>query len=229
MVRTLIASVALALFAAAPALAQPRGFPAREPGGLRVSAALGPSFNWLGDVTVVEADSAEQEGQTTEYPVSVGFKGGLMVGYRSGPLGLRVGANFLNTGSIFDGTTFLNEDELSANFVTLAVDAQVVRPVTPFLDLYAFGGPEFRYLLDLSGVSNFEEFRDGFESVSTTASFGAGVRLHLLGYSFGPELRYGLDLGGFSGDTFETEGGGTVRLDEGFSMNNLLFGLVFGR
>ncbi len=215
------------LLAALPALAQPFSRPGGSGTQMNLSASLGPSINWLSDVTVVDAGSEQAEGENS-YPVSVGFKGGLMLGVRRGPLGGRAGVSFLNTGSVFDGTTFLNEDELSVNFVTFALDAQYVRPVGP-ADLYAFAGPEFRYLLDLSGAENLGDFRDGFSSLGASASFGAGVRLHVLGYSFGPEVRYALDLSGLSGETLEAPDGTPVELESGYSLDNLIFGLVFGR
>lgn len=94
---------------------------------------------------------------------------------------------------------------------------------------YAFGGPEFRYRVDLRDEENvtFSTFRENMEPLSTLLTLGTGVRLRLMGMQVAPEMRYAHDLSGVSGHTFEAEGS-TFEFDDKYRLNNFVFGLTFG-
>lgn len=216
-----IAALVLALMAA-PRLA------GAQSGGVNVSFTLGPTLNWLNDVDFQRLQG--DDGQPVvagEYPMRVGFAAGLNLAFDLGPAAVRAGAGLLNTGALFDGTGFLNEDSLAVNFLTFRLDAQLRQRAGP-VELYLVAGPEVRYLLDLTQArSDFAEFRDNLEPLSATASVGAGLQLSLMGYRVGPELRYALDLTGISGRRFDLDDE-SYRADEPLRLNSFLLALVVG-
>ena len=147
---------------------------------------------------------------------------------RFGALGLRTGASLINTGALFDGTNFLNEDSLKVNFLTASVSAQFNQALGS-TELYLFAGPEVRYLINFSDAdADFATFREQLDPISITGALGLGFRLKFMGYRLGPEVRYALDLTGLGDRTFSL-GDARFRTDEPFKLNNLIFGLIIGR
>ena len=207
---------ALAALAAGPAEAQ-----------IRFDLNLGPTLNWTEDVDFgVFRDGAIADGRI-EPPVTAGLQGGLGVTLRRGPLGVRVGGTFLNTTALYDGDQTLNRQALETSFATVQLDLQYVRSLGP-ASVYVFGGPEARFLLDLSGdVARVSDLRDGADLLSAAANVGAGARLDLFGVRLGPEVRYAVGITGVQSDAIALDEGGTLQLDE-FDVDTLLFGLVFG-
>ena len=201
------------------------------PAAAQVSFSLGPTVNWTQDVSAltVGADGSELSRDSISVPVTVGLAAGLGATIRAGDIGVRIGGRFLNTTLLYDGEQAFNQEALATNFVTLQIDLEYSRSLGP-LRAYAFVGPEFRYLLDLSdGVQSAADVRDGLDLLSTAANLGAGLRVDLFGFRAGPELRYALDLTGVGGDPTVREDGSEVRLSEAFDVNTLLVGLVIGR
>lgn len=201
--------------------------------------SLAPTANWSNNVrarlleaqqdpTGADPDSLINLFNNEELPMRIGFKAGLALTISRGWLGIRAGANFLNTGGVFDGTSYLNENRLRENFLTFPIDLQL-RKVTRRAVFYAFGGPEFRYRVDLRDEEDitFSTFRENMEPLSTLLTAGVGIRLHLMGMQVAPEMRYAHDLSGVSGRTFEAEGN-TFELDDKYRLNNFVFGLTFG-
>lgn len=201
--------------------------------------SLAPTVNWTNNVQArlleaqqnpggADPDSLLQLFNSEDFPMRIGFKAGLALTVSRGWLGARAGINFLNTGGVFDGANYLNEERLRDNFLTFPIDLQL-RKVTRQAVFYAFGGPEFRYRVDLRDEENvtFSTFRENMEPLSTLLTLGAGVRLRLMGMQVAPEMRYAHDLSGVSGRTFEAEGN-TFELDDKYRLNNFVFGLSFG-
>lgn len=213
----LLTLVALATFSILPASAQ-----------IGFDLNLGPTVAWTGDPDFGISDEGAIADGRFETPVTVGLQGGLGVTLRNGPLGVRVGGRFLNTTALYDGEQALNRQTLETSFVTLQLDLQYVRSLGP-VSAYVFGGPEARYLVDLSGdIARVSDLRDGADLLSAAANIGAGLRLDLFGIRLGPEVRYALDLTGVGGgnDVIVDEGG-TLRFDD-FDVDTLLIGIVFG-
>lgn len=199
----------------------------------QVSFSLGPTVNWTQDVSALTVDSDDPDSvisrDSISVPVTVGLAAGLGATVRAGDIGVRLGGRFLNTTLLYDGQEAFNEEALATNFVTLQIDLEYSKSLGP-LRAYAFAGPEFRYLLDLSdGVRSASDVRDGLDLLSTAANLGAGLRVDLFGFRAGPEVRYALDLTGVGGDPTVRDDGTTVRLSEAFDVNTLLLGIVVGK
>lgn len=201
----------------------------------QVSFSLGPTVNWTQDVSALTVDASDPNTvisrDSLRVPVTVGLAAGLGATIRAGNVGVRLGGRFLNTTLLYDGAEALNSDALATNFVTLQIDLEYSRSLGP-LRAYAFVGPEFRYLLDLSdpdGIRSAADVRDGLDLLSTAANLGAGLRVDLFGFRAGPEIRYALDLTGVGGDPTLRADGTEVRLSEAFDVNTLVLGIVIGR
>jgi hypothetical protein len=193
---------------------------------------LGPTVNWTEDVSAFTFDPEDPttvfDRDSLDVPVTVGVQGGLGLTVRSGALGVRLGGQFLNTAAIYDGEQRFNRQTLEASFVTLQLDLQYVQSLGP-ASVVVFGGPEARYLLDLSGeLAGVEDVRDGLDLLSAAATVGAGLRLDVGGTRLGPQVRYAFDLTGVGGDDLAVDDGTAFRLDEAFDVHTLLVGLVFG-
>lgn len=201
--------------------------------------SLAPTANWTSDAEVrlrafqdnpqnADPDSLLALFNDEERPVQVGFKAGLGLTVSRRWLGVRAGVHLLNTGGVFDGAEYLNEEKLRENFVTFTLDFQLRRAAGPAV-FYAFGGPELRYFLDLTGEDeiSFSTFRENMEPLSTAVNVGAGVHLRLMGVRLAPEVRYTRGLSGVSGRTFEADGL-PFELSEQQRLDNLGLGLVFG-
>lgn len=72
-----------------------------------------------------------------------------------------------------------------------------------------------------------EAVRDNLEPLSTAATAGIGGRVRVMGFTLTPEVRYAFGLSRVSDRTFEAEGI-LLELGENHTLNNLVFGLVFG-
>lgn len=197
---------------------------------------IGPTVNWTEDVTAffVDIDNPDPELglEVVDVPVQIGLQGGLGLTVRGKTLGVRVGGRFLNTAALYDGGDEgfgLSRESFETTFVTLQLDLQANRQLGP-ASAYVFAGPELRYLVDLSGqIGTFDDLKEGAELLSAAANIGAGLRLSLFGTRVGPEIRYALDITGVgSGGEVPVPSGGTAELTEAFSVDTLLFGLVFG-
>lgn len=193
---------------------------------------LGPTVNWTEDVSAFTFDpddpSTVIDRDSLDVPVTVGVQGGLGLTVRAGAVGVRLGGQFLNTAALYDGEQQLNREALETSFVTLQLDLQYVRSLGP-ASVYVFGGPEARYLLDLSAeIAGARDVQDGLDLLSAAANLGAGLRFDLFGTRLGPEVRYAHDLTGVSGDEVVLDNGNLVRFDEAFDIDTLLFGIVFG-
>ena len=195
---------------------------------------LGPVVAFSEDVSGFQFDPDDpdatpvQQFDAVPVPTSVGFEAGLGVIVMPGPVGVRVGAHFLNTSAVFDGEQTFNRESLDANFLTLQLDLRTGADLGP-LRAYAFGGPEFRYLLDLSGEDlTVASVREDARLLSTAATFGAGLTFDFAGTRFGPKVSYSIDLSGVEGDDIVLDNGNVLRLDEAYDLDTLLFGIVFG-
>lgn len=193
---------------------------------------VGPTVAWTEDVSAFTFDPADPGAalrrDSLVVPATVGVQGGLGLTMRAGGLGIRVGGQFLNTTALYDGEERLNRQALDTSFLTLQLDLQFAQRVGP-ASVYVFGGPEARYLLDLSGdVAGLDDLREGAELLSAAANLGGGVRLNLFGTRVGPEVRYAFDLTGVSGQDVALGDGSTFRFDEAFDIDTLLVGLVIG-
>ncbi|MEM1118426.1 MAG: hypothetical protein AAF845_16925 [Bacteroidota bacterium] len=193
---------------------------------------VAPAVTWTEDVSAFTFDpndpSTILDRDSLDLPVTVGIQGGLGLTVYRGPIGVRLGGQFLNTTALYDGEQTLNRAAFETNFVTVQLDLQYARNLGP-ASAYVFGGPEARYLLDLSGeIAGVQDVRDGLDLLSVAANLGAGLRFDVGGTRFGPEVRYALDLTGVGGEDIELDNGNTLRFDEAFDVNTLLVGFVFG-
>ena len=202
-----------------------------------VDFTLGPVVSWPGDVQGFTFDPDDPEidpsqMQTYEFKPTVGFEAGLGLIVMPKNVGVRLGVHYLNTSAVFDeqGGSF-ERDAFEANFVTLQADLRVGKRVGP-ATLYAFGGPELRFLVDLSDEDvTFASVRETSELLSTAAKFGAGVTLNVFGTKFGPKVSYALGLSDVeSGDVIVDNGTDEIalRLPDGYGLDTLLFGIVIG-
>lgn len=215
------------LFAALTVLAL--AVPARA----QIDFNLGPAVTWTEDVSTFTVDPDDPgtvlSRDSLTLPVTVGVQGGLGLTLRRGAVGVRLGGRYLNTSLLYDGKETLNRDALESNFAAASIDLQYAQslgllPVRGYLLI----GPEFRYLLDLSGeINGVRDVQENFDPISTVLNVGAGVKLRLPGLSIGPEVRYSFDLTGVEGEAFTLDNGNEVRLGEAFDVNSLAFGLVF--
>lgn len=223
-----------------------RAQPQPQPRGINFSVSLAPTMNWLQDVQVrlgelqgppgeqlpdgfqEQADSLLAVFNQGEFPARIGFEAGLSMTASRGWMGLRAGVHLLNTGGVFNGVEYFDEEQLRENFVTVLLGLQLQKATGPAL-FYVFGGPELRYHLDLTGEDNIttSAVRDNLESLSTAATVGAGVKIRMMGIALTPEVRYAFGLSGVSDRTFEADGI-PFQLGEDHTLNNLAFGLVFG-
>ena len=226
------ALLALALLAAPEAAAQV-GF----------DFTLGPVVSWTDDAAVFAFDPNDpdfnpgtiEEGafEDLDLQPTVGFEAGLGLLIVPKNVGVRLGVHYLNTSAVLDdeGRSF-DRSAFEANFVTLQADLRAGTSLGP-ARAYVFGGPEFRFLVDLSDEDvTFASVREEAELLSTAATFGAGITLNLFGTKVGPRVSYSLGLSGVeSGDVIvESDTGGleALRFRDGYNLDTLLFGIVLG-
>lgn len=186
---------------------------------LSLSLGVGPN------ITQLSVDFTDPDFLSQTYEPVIGFYAGLYAALDLGPLAVRSGAVFVNAGAIFNGSEFLAEDGFDVNFLTVPVDVRLSIPLK-IIKPYVFGGPEFRYLLNLEDSD--PGFKDNLEQLRTLGSIGAGIVINLpmIG-TLAPEVRYSFDFQGLiDGDlTVRDE---LVRIKDSFRADMLKFGLVLG-
>lgn len=195
-------------------------------GQIIASASAGPNFTSL-DIDTEKLRQIDEGLGEIDYDPVVGFYLGFTTGFELGPFVLRTGLTFVNAGAIFDGSTFLDEDEFKVNFITLPVDLRFYFPVSERVQPYVSAGPEFRYRLRLDVEEADEDFINALDRLTPTASIGAGVSIELpvLGIGVSPELRYAVDFHGLvSGEV--TLGEEAVRIREAFKADMYRLGVA---
>lgn len=204
---------------------------------------LGPVISWPEDAEGFRFDPNDPDFdpsdidpadfQTIDFQPTVGFEAGIGLIVMPKNVGVRLGVHYLNTSAVFDedGNSF-ERDAFTANFVTVQADLRAGKRFGP-ATAYVFGGPELRFLVDLSDEDvTFASVRQNSELLSTAATFGAGVTLNVLGTKFGPKVSYTLGLSDVESGDFIAEGGTNgeqaIRLPGGYGLDTLLFGIVLG-
>ena len=191
-------------------------------GGLQFGLDFGPTFTSL-DATLVG-------GEPTNFEPTIGFHAGLILGYDAGHVAVISGVHYVYAGTVFDGSSFTlpQREEFEVVFVTVPVDVQVLLRKSGRARPYLFGGPEFRYAVNLED----KEFnvQDDLDLLSTTFSIGAGIRLRVpgLGSSLSPQVQYTFDRGGFYDGELSRDDGGVSRTADKLKANMLRLGLVLG-
>lgn len=200
--------------------------PEASRGQLLYSFSAGPNFSKL-DLGLEDLQDIDDPLENLNYDFTVGFHLGVGTGVKVGPVYLRTGISFVNAGAIFNGSTFLEDDEFDVNFITVPVDIKVNIPISERITPYISGGPEFRYRLNLDVNEEDMEFVDDLDRLIPTATIGAGVSIDLpvLGIGFSPELRYAIDfLGLVRGEvTIEEQ---ALRIKRAFKADILSLGIV---
>ena len=225
--RLILLVLTLGLVGAMPAAAQepePEADVEESRGGLRprLGLAIGPSFTRL----TVDLRDREAPG----YDVVLGFHVGVIVGLDAGPATLRTGLHLLNSGALFDGSEFLNEDEFRVNFLTIPVEGRLDFRRRGLVHPYLFAGPEFRFLFSLDDRDI--NFRDDLRRLSATGAVGVGVEFEApwgLPVGLSPELAYVFDLTGIYDGEFVRDDAGIVETASAIRANmvRLGFGLNF--
>lgn len=195
-------------------------------GQVSTSVSAGPNFTSL-DLDTDKLREIDEGWGDIDYDPVIGFYLGFSTGVELGPVVVRSGLSFVNAGAIFDGSTFLDEDEFEVNFITLPIDLRIYIPVSERVRPYLSAGPEFRYRLHLDVDEADEDFVDDLDRLTPAASIGAGVSIELpvLGIGVSPELRYAVDFHGLvSGDvTLQDE---AVRIKETFKADMYRLGVA---
>ena len=220
---TVLLLAAAWLLMAGPAWSQAIPEEEREPPASRV--ALG--FSAGPNLTTLDVQLDLDRRAVDDYAVVVGYYVTLYTGFKVSILHVRSGLSFVNAGALYDGASFLNEDEFKVHFLTIPVDVRLKIPLGTGATPYLFAGPQFRYQFTPDDLD--VDVRDDINHLTTTGSIGLGVRLTLPGttLSLSPELRYAVDVRGlFDGDvTVRDE---VYRIGDDFKADMLQFGLVLG-
>ena len=211
------------LAAAGPAWAQAVPEEAQEPSAS--SVALG--FSVGPNLTTLDVQLDLERRAVDDYSVVVGYYFTLYTGFKVSILHVRTGLSFVNAGALYDGATFLDEDEFKVHFLTVPVDVRLKLPLGNGATPYLFAGPQFRYQFTPDDLD--VDVRDDINHLTTTGSIGLGIRLTVPGTTFtlSPELRYAVDVRGlFEGDVSVRDE--VYRIGDAFKADMLQFGLVLG-
>ncbi len=189
--------------------------------GFSLGLSVGPNLTTL-DVQI-DFDNRVVK----DYNVVLGYYLSVYTGVRLGPLHMRTGVSFVNGGALYNGTEFLDADEVKINFITIPIDLRLKLPLGKGAVPYLFMGPQFRYQYTLDDFD--AEFRDDIRHLATTASVGLGVRLTIPGttIAFSPELRYGIDITGLV-DGEVTVQDEVYRIGDEFKADMVQLGIVIG-
>ncbi|HEX9729099.1 MAG TPA: porin family protein [Gemmatimonadales bacterium] len=143
-----------------------------------------------------------------------GFHVGAFADVGLGLISVRPGLTYVNAGSLFEGSSYLVQDQFRLNYLAVPIDLKIGLPV-----VYGLVGPEFSYLLSSGAPADFE---DDLKSTVMNAGIGVGVQ-------FGPilgELRYTFGLSGLTEKQFAV-GGVDVTTGDGQKANSIRFSVGF--
>jgi hypothetical protein len=170
--------------------------------------AIGLNYASLGDIRTENVKST--------YESRTGTHAGLYAQSALGPLGLRLGAVYMNAGPLFEGLSGQLggsvgfDDTFDVRFFVVPLDLQYRIPA-PTLQPYLLFGPEIRF--DLSSADDFD---DNLENVVWGGNVGVGfeVTVPFLDLALSPELRYAFDLSDLTKDELRI-GGESFALEDG--------------
>jgi len=197
----------------------PEGRATQRDGGFHFGFTGGPEFTHVD----IKLDDGNQS-----LELVVGFHLGIALAWSAGPFVIRTGVNFVNSGALFNGTSFLARDEFDVSFLTVPLDFRLAPVRRGMVRPYIFAGPEIRYGLDLEerpiSLTNDIRMLDAAVSVGV----GVSIRARNLPIVFSPEIRYVTDLFGIYHGELETDDGGFVQTAEAVKANVLRVGVLLG-
>jgi hypothetical protein len=149
------------------------------------------------------------------YESRTGTHAGLYAQSALGPLGLRLGAVYMNAGPLFEGLSGQLggsvgfDDTFDVRFFVVPLDLQYRIPA-PTLQPYLLFGPEIRF--DITSAGDFD---DNLENVVWGGNVGIGCELTVpfLDLALSPELRYAFDLSDLTKDELRIGGESFVLED----------------
>ncbi|MEM6337669.1 MAG: outer membrane beta-barrel protein [Bacteroidota bacterium] len=208
-----------------------------SPAYAQIGFAAGLNYTALEDIDIQDA--------RTTYENRTGFHVGAYLDLGFGPLNLRPGVYYLQSGDLFESgyvdflqtyaglnpeqaTPFEDPNEvlelydeinsLSLQYIIVPVDLRI-GTATPVVSPYVFAGPEFRFRLnDIEAeVQDALDLRD----FNVGANVGIGFDIGLVGYRLMPEIRYAFDISGITGDNFQV-GGVSFEAEEPVTTRTLM-------
>ncbi len=156
---------------------------AAQPAQAQLGVGVGLNFENLDDFETGSADAT--------YENSTGYHVGVFYDLAVGPLALRPGIFYRETGSyVVEGQAF------DLSLIEIPIDVRFRLFALPFVKPYLLAAPV------ISLPQGDEDFGDGLEDMALTANVGLGVELSPpgLGFTFMPELRYAFGLSSYFSD-----------------------------
>ena len=174
-----------------------------------VKAQVG--FGIIGGGNFSTLKSIQANGNLVSFDNATAYHAGAFLHIQLGPLGVRPSVLYLNTGALFNGASFLNQDDFDLSYISIPVDLIYTIGVGP-LKPYIFAGPDFHLLNSNGAPAGLEE---SLETFVMNAGAGVGLALTLPGSSIKlyPQLRYSFGLSGLTDATYQVEGI-TIQADE---------------
>ena len=113
-------------------------------------------FGLIGGANFSSLNSIQANGNLVSFDNASSFHAGVFLDIQLGPLGIRPSVLYLDAGSLFQGATFLNQDDFKLSYISIPVDLLFTMGVGP-LKPYLFAGPEFRLLNSTTAPIDLEE------------------------------------------------------------------------
>ena len=155
----------------------------------QLGIAAGANFNNYSDIDTGNAQATFEN--------ATGYHAGLFYDAGFGPLGLRIGAYYMDAGSIEFEENRPDFQSVDVTIFEFPVDLRYTILPTPIVSPYVLAGPTFRLVNTDDEVEDFttEDF-----SVAANAGVGVEVSLPGSGLSLYPEVRYAFGINDIAKD-----------------------------
>lgn len=179
----------------------------------------------IGGANFSSLSAMQANGALVSFDNATAFHAGVFLNLQLGPVGLRPSILYLNAGPLFEGATFLNQDDFDLAYVAIPVDITYTIGFGP-LKPYLFAGPEFRVLNSTGAPLDLEE---NLQTFVMSANVGLGLALSLPGSSLRlyPQIRYSFGISELTDATYQVEGI-SIQTDGDSRVNMWLLSLGIG-
>ena len=182
----------------------------------RIGLTAGTNFQRLTDITLNSVETAFEDQN--------GWHVGAWVEVPLGPLGIRLGARYMEAGRLFSGLddSFPNVRD---NFDISLVDLSLLLRYglqSPIINPYVFAGPTFRIPARADQMIN-----NDLAALSYAAEIGGGLEINIGGLSLYPEVAYLFGLTRFIDEEMVVDFI-TLTADEPQHLNTMILRLSVG-